>query len=130
MKGKIDWMWIAMGALIIVALNFAAGVLLELAIGPPLKITRSEEEINIIGGQILLALMTNAASFLIGGFIVGIKSTGRSILEPGMSALIAVLIALLLSRQITILNLIGGGVIPFFVGLLGGWLGERRQKAA
>ena len=78
----------------------------------------------------LLALVINVLSFLIGGFIVGVKSAGRTILEPGISALIAVLIALVISRQLTVTNLIIGGLVPFAAGVLGGWLGERRQAGA
>ena len=33
-----------------------------------------------------LALLINVLAFLIGGFIVGIKSAGRTIIEPGISA--------------------------------------------
>jgi hypothetical protein len=38
-----------------------------------------------------------------------------------------VLIALLISGNFTIVNLIVGGLVPFAAGVLGGWLGERRQ---
>jgi hypothetical protein len=76
-----------------------------------------------------LALIINILSFLIGGFIVGLKSAGRTILEPGISALVAVIIALLISGQLTALNLIVSGLVPFAAGVLGGWLGERRQAA-
>jgi hypothetical protein len=65
---------------------------------------------------------------VIGGFIVGLKSAGRTVLEPGISAAIAVLIALLLSGVFTIGNLLVGGLVPFAAGVFGGWLGERRQE--
>jgi hypothetical protein len=38
-----------------------------------------------------------------------------------------VLIALLLSGSFSLGNLVAGGLVPFLAGLLGGWLGERRQ---
>jgi hypothetical protein len=72
----------------------------------------------------------NFLSFAIGGFIVGIKSAGRTILEPGISAAIAVVIALLISGNFTLGNMIAGGLIPFAAGILGGWIGERRQGTA
>jgi hypothetical protein len=34
MTRKLDWKWIAIGVLIMVALNIAAGVVLALALGP------------------------------------------------------------------------------------------------
>jgi len=41
-----------------------------------------------------------------------------------------VLIALLISGNFTVVNLIAGGLIPFVAGVVGGWLGERRQGTA
>ena len=130
MTGKLDWKWIAIGVVIMVALNLVAGLLLGLVLGPQLRGAASPEEISLSGGQVLLALIINILSFLIGGFIVGIKSAGRTILEPGISALVATLIALVISRQLTVANLIVGGLVPFAAGVLGGWLGERRQAGA
>jgi hypothetical protein len=129
MTGKLDWKWIAIGVVIMLVLNLAAGLLLGLVLRPQLEGATSPEEINLSGGQVLLALIINILSFLIGGFIVGLKSAGRTILEPGISALIAVIIALLISGQLTAMNLIVGGLVPFAAGVLGGWLGERRQAA-
>jgi hypothetical protein len=113
-----------------VALNLVAGLLLGLVLGPQLRGAASPEEISLSGGQVLLALIINILSFLIGGFIVGIKSAGRTILEPGISALVAMLIALVISRQLTVANLTVGGLVPFAAGVLGGWLGERQQAGA
>ena len=130
MTGKLDWKWIAIGVVIMVVLNLVAGLLLGLVLSPQLKGAASPGEINLSGGQVLLAIVVNILSFLIGGFIVGLRSAGRTILEPGISALVAVLIALVVSRQLTVLNLIIGGLVPFAAGVLGGWLGERRQGNA
>jgi hypothetical protein len=130
MTGKLDWKWIAIGVVIMVVLNLLAGLLLGLILRPQVETTMNPEEINLSGAQVLLALIINILSFLIGGFIVGLKSAGRTILEPGISALIAVIIALLISGQLTPMNLIVGGLVPFAAGVLGGWLGERRQGTA
>ncbi|MCC2662578.1 MAG: hypothetical protein K0R41_1778, partial [Geminicoccaceae bacterium] len=43
------------------------------------------------------------------------------------SAAIAVLIALLIAGNFSVVNIIAGGIVPFLAGVLGGWLGERRQ---
>lgn len=37
------------------------------------------------------------------------------------------LIALLISGNFGLVNLIAGGIVPFVAGVLGGWLGEKRQ---
>ncbi len=52
------------------------------------------------------------------------------VVEPGISAAIAVVIALLISGNFSVVNLLAGGVIPFAAGVIGGWLGERRQGTA
>ena len=78
---------------------------------------------------VALAALVGIATFAIGGYIVGLKSPGRTILEPGISAAIAVVIGLLLSGALTLGNVLAGGLVPFLAGLLGGWLGERRQVA-
>ena len=75
----------------------------------------------------LMVAVFNVLAFLIGGFIVGVKSVGRTIIEPGISAAIAVLIGLLISGNFSIVNLIVAGLVPFAAGVAGGWLGERRQ---
>jgi hypothetical protein len=124
MTGKLDWKWIVIGVAIMVLLNISAALVLGFVLGPQ---PTSPEDISFSGGQILLAVAINFLSFVIGGFVVGIRSAGRTILEPGISALIAVLIALGISRQLTVTNLIIGGLVPFAAGVLGGWLGERRQ---
>jgi hypothetical protein len=126
---KLDWKWIAIGLVIMIALSILGGLLVGLILGPQVTAAASPEEVTLTGGQAMLALAVNVLSFLIGGFIVGIKSVGRTILEPGISALIAVLVVLLLSHQLTAMNLLIGGLVPFIAGVVGGWLGEKRSAA-
>jgi hypothetical protein len=127
MTGSLDWKWIGIGVVVMVVLNLVAGLILGLFLGPQLEGVTSPEDVQLSGGQVALAALLNFLTFAIGGFIVGLKSAGRTILEPGISAAIAVLIALLISGNFTILNIIAGGLVPFIAGVLGGWLGERRQ---
>ena len=127
MSGKLDWKWIGIGVVIMVALNLIAGLILGLVMGAELEGATSPEEVQFSGGQIVLATVLNILAFAIGGFIVGVKSAGKTILEPGISAAIAVIIALLIAGSFSIVNLIVGGLVPFLAGVGGGWLGERRQ---
>ncbi len=130
MTERLDWKWIGIGVLTMIALNFAAALIVGLILAPQLSGVTSPEQINLSSGQMWLALIVNVLSFLIGGFIVGVKSAGRTIIEPGISALAAVLIVLVLSRQLSFGNLFIGGLVPFAAGVLGGWLGEQRHTTA
>ncbi|HLT02267.1 MAG TPA: hypothetical protein VK001_08805 [Geminicoccaceae bacterium] len=127
MTGNLDWKWIGIGVVVMLVLNLVAGLILGLFLGSEIQEAASPEDIQLSGGQVLLASVLNFLAFAIGGFIVGVKSSGRTILEPGISAAIAVLIALLISGNFTLVNLLAGGLVPFIAGVLGGWLGERRQ---
>jgi hypothetical protein len=127
---KLDWKWIAIGVVVMVALSLIAGIILVLVLGFQIKDATGVENITLSGGQQVLIAVINILIFAVGGFIVGVRSAGRTIIEPGISAAIAVLIALLISGNFTIVNLIAGGLIPFVAGVVGGWLGERRQGTA
>ena len=130
MTRKLDWKWIGIGVLIMIALNIVAGILLTLVLGPAIQGATDVEGITLSGGQAALLGIVNFLIFVIGGFIVGLKSAGQTILEPGISAAVAVLIALLLSGNFSVANILVGGIVPFLAGVLGGWLGERRQGMA
>jgi hypothetical protein len=127
MTSNLDWKWIGIGVVVMIVLNLIGGLILGMVLAPQLEGVTSPDEVEFTSGQILLAAVINFLAFAIGGFIVGIKSTGRTILEPGISAAIAVVIALLVSGSFSIVNIIVAGIVPFFAGVLGGWLGEKRQ---
>ncbi len=129
--GNLDWKWIGIGVAIMLVLSLFGGLLIGMLLAPQFQTATSPqdlEDIQLSGGQIVLAAVINLLAFVIGGFIVGLKSAGKTILEPGISAAIAVLISLLLSGTFTIGNMIVAGVLPFAAGILGGWLGERQQE--
>ncbi|MEJ2273060.1 MAG: hypothetical protein P8Y01_00545 [Woeseiaceae bacterium] len=126
---NLDWKWIGLGALIMIALGIVAGLILGLVLGSQLEGVTDPADIQLTGGQVGLIALLNFLSFAIGGFIVGVKSAGRTILEPGIAAAGSVAVVLLLSGNFTITNIIAGGLVPFLAGILGGWLGERRQDS-
>jgi hypothetical protein len=128
MTGRLDWKWIGIGVVTMILLNFLAALLLGIILAPQLSGVTNVEEITLTSGQMWLAVFVNILSFLVGGYIVGAKSAGHTIIEPGISALAAVLIVLLLSRQLTVSSLIVGGLVPFVAGVFGGWIGERQQR--
>jgi hypothetical protein len=130
MTERLDWKWIGIGVVTMIVLNFVAALILGLILAPQLGGVTDPGQIALSSGQMWLALLVKVLSFLIGGFIVGIKSAGRTIIEPGISALAAVLIVLVVSRQLSVGNFIVGGLVPFAAGVLGGWLGEQRHSSA
>ena len=126
---NLDWKWIGSGVLIMIGLNFVAGIILVATLGSQLEGITDPADIEMTTGQIGLAALLNFLAFAIGGFIVGVKSAGRTIIEPAIAAALAVGVALMLSGNFSLGNLVAGGLVPFLSGLLGGWLGEKRQDA-
>ena len=127
---KLDWKWVGIGTLIMLALGFVGGLIFAALFASQLAGVTNPAEVSLSGSQIALAAVLNFLAFLIGGYIVGKKSTGRTILEPAIAAAVAVALLLAISGNFTISNLLAGGVVPFLAGLLGGWLGERRPATA
>jgi hypothetical protein len=130
MSRNLDWKWIGIGVLIMIALNIIAGIAIGIFLAPEIGDATQVEDIQLGGGQMAVLAVVNILVFAIGGFIVGLKSAGRTILEPGISAAIAVVIALLIAGNFTLGNILAGGLVPFLAGVLGGWIGERRQEAS
>lgn len=58
----------------------------DLFLMPEIQDATQVEDIELSGGQRTLLAIVNFLIFVIGGFIVGLKSAGRTILEPGISA--------------------------------------------
>ncbi|HEX7063374.1 MAG TPA: hypothetical protein VF200_15480 [Woeseiaceae bacterium] len=129
MSRNLDWKWIGIGVLIMVVLNIVAGLLLAPFLAPGVEGATSMQDVDLSAGQMAALALVNFLIFVVGGFIVGVKSAGRTILEPGISAALAVVLALLVWRNFSVGNLIGSALVPFLAGVLGGWLGERRQEA-
>jgi ABC-type dipeptide/oligopeptide/nickel transport system permease subunit len=130
----LDWRWIGIGTLIMLGLSLVAGLLILPLLGAPAlapadSAGASQGAPSYGGGlRLLLAAVLSFLSFAVGGFIVGARSAGRTVVEPAISAAIAVALSLLIGGAFTLGNLLAGGVVPFLAGLLGGWLGERRQR--
>ena len=130
--GTLDWKWIGIGVVIMIGLNLVVALIIGVILAPAIEDATTVEEVEASLSEVylFLAAALNFLAFAVGGFIVGLKSAGRTILEPGISAAVAVLIALIIGGNFSIVNLLVGGLIPFGAGVLGGWLGERRQATA
>jgi hypothetical protein len=126
---NLNWKWIGIGALIMLLLSVAAGFIVGLVFRTELEGVADVEQLSLSNGQMAVVALLNFLAFVVGGYIVGIKSAGKTILEPGISAAAAVIVVLLLSGNFSLLNVLAAGVVPFLAGVLGGWLGERRSPA-
>jgi hypothetical protein len=134
MRTGLDWRWIGIGTAIMLGLSLVAGLLILPLLGGPAGLADPGSPppgAPSYGGglRLILAAILSFLSFAVGGFIVGVRSAGRTVVEPAISAAIAVALSLLLGGAFTLGNLLAGGLVPFLAGLLGGWLGERRQRS-
>lgn len=127
MSRSLDWRWVAIGVAIMLGLSLVAGLISAAILGDRIEAAAGGAAADIGGGRLALVALLSFLSFVIGGFIVGLKSPGRTILEPGISAAIAVVLSLLIAGAFSLVGMIAAGVVPFLGGLLGGWLGERQQ---
>jgi hypothetical protein len=132
---RLDWRWIAIGTAIMFGMNLAAGLVLVALMGgveafpaDTVGMPPGGPATALDGGRLLLAALVSILNFAIGGYIIGARSPGRTIVEPGISAAIAVAISLLLGGAFTLGGTLAGAVVPFLAGLLGGWYGERRSR--
>ena len=132
MARGFDWKWVGLGALIMLALSFVGGLIVSLVWGEELAAAAEgpTTDIALTGGQLAIFALISFLGFAIGGYIVGLRSAGRTILEPAVAAAVAVAIGLLIAGNFSFGNLLACAIVPFIAGLVGGWLGERRQGGA
>jgi hypothetical protein len=75
-----------------------------------------------------------ALDFFLAGIVIGRLSKGRTVLEPAISAVLAIsLITVLIPRGLgswVFFVLVVSAPLIFAIGSLGGWLGERWQAAS
>ena len=124
---RLDWKWIGIGAVIMLMLSLLASLITGLMLRSELEGVTDVSQISLTAGQTTLAAVVNFLAFVIGGYIVGVKSIGHTILEPGIAAAVAVIAVLVMAGSFSAQAAIAGGLVPFLAGLLGGWLGERRH---
>jgi hypothetical protein len=103
--------WVVGGAAIIFVLQFFAGLAIAAL------------QLGLWG-----AAAAGFISYVLGGFVIGWKSEGRTILEAGLAAVLVIAVVL------GIHGFVFGGVdmliiygVPFVSSLFGGWLGELVQ---
>jgi hypothetical protein len=68
--------------------------------------------------------------FAIGGFVIGMKSAGSTILEAGIAAVATLALSFVVQGQslpAKVVALLVGFGLPFLAALFGAWLGEKVQ---
>ena len=75
---NLDWKWVGIGVLIMLGLTLIAGIIAALILGSQLEGVTRPEDISLSNSQMLLISALNFLAFVIGGYIVGIKSSGKN----------------------------------------------------
>ncbi len=121
-QDSFDFKWAAISFAIFAVLQLIALVLLPMVI-------------DSYDPQGLPGLLISAAVWFVGGALVGLVSPGKTFIEPGVGALIAVVPTLIYLNSIadvyrlSLLANVVGGMIGVMVTLLGGFLGEKLQMS-
>ena len=119
----ITWGWVVVGAVVMLAVQAVTAVL----------VAGSVYAIDKLGSQgfftrTSMVISGGLLSYLVGGFVVGWKSPGRTVLEPALAAIPSGLcFALLFSQAVGGWRLGAFLVGGFLVAFVGAWLGERYQ---
>jgi hypothetical protein len=120
---KFDWKWVFVGVLFIVAGNAAAYLALR---GVFAKMIAGDQVMSAALAMAGVALLT----YFLGGLLVGRMSKGRTVKEPAVAAVLAVLVIFVVQFFMGMVNIIGlivGAPFCFGVAYLGGLVGEKWQ---
>lgn len=124
--------WIAAGALICLGTLFVA---LALAVVTShwlaVDLSRIEDsEFSATGPQLFMGTFLLAA-FPISGYLVALASAADSVFEPGMAALVAIMIVVALlsvAAPVSVIFALAGAPLAFGLACVGAWFGLRRER--
>jgi hypothetical protein len=103
--------WVVGGAAIIFVLQFLAGLAIAAL------------QLGLWG-----AAAAGFISYVLGGFVIGWQSEGRTILEAGLAAVLVIAIVLMIRGfALNGAQMVTAYGVPFLSAVLGGWLGEMVQ---
>ncbi len=132
--------WIAGGTgiflgLVLVDVVIVASILsLHLGLGALAGFSSGEVSTLIVVFYVLVLLALMGIGFLLGGIVIGRLSSGSTVVEPAISAVLALsLLVILVPREVGIIGfvlLVLAAPAIFAIGCLGGWLGELWQRTA
>lgn len=97
---KIDFKWVGIGTIVIIVLAYVSLI------------------VGAVAGSLAVSYLLIFLSYFAGGIIIGKKSPGKTIIEPGIASAIASLFPGISGLGI---------VISFIMGVAGGYVGEKWQ---
>jgi hypothetical protein len=124
--------WIAAGALICLGTLFVA-VALAVVTSHWLAVDLSrieDSEFSATGPQLFMGTFVIAA-FPISGYLVALASAADSVFEPGMAALVAIMIVVALlsvAAPVSVIFALAGAPLAFGLACVGAWFGLRRER--
>ena len=124
--------WIAAGTLICLGTLFVA-VALAVVTSHWLAVDLSrieDSEFSATGPQLFMGTFVIAA-FPISGYLVALASAADSVFEPGMAALVAIVIVVLLlsvAAPVSVIFALAGAPLAFGLACVGAWFGLRRER--
>jgi hypothetical protein len=113
------WGWVLKSAAIIFSLQVLFGVLWW-------GLSASGMDILDENTLFYLVILLSPLAIVVGSFIAAYLSPGKTIMEPAMGAGLVVVVSNLLSGNIG--GMLLGWVVPFLLGLVGAYLGEKVQE--
>jgi hypothetical protein len=120
---KFDWKWVFVGVLFIVAGNAVVYLALR---GLYAKMIADDKVMSAALSMAGVALLT----YFLGGLLVGRMSKGRTVKEPAVAGVLAVVVIFVVQFFMGMVNIIGlivGAPFCFGVAYLGGLVGEKLQ---
>ncbi len=100
---KIDFKWVGIGTIVIIVLAYIGLIA------------------GAVAGSLAVSYLFIFLSYFVGGVIIGKKSPGRTIIEPGIASAIASFLP----------GISGLGIIvSFLMGVAGGYVGEKWQDSS
>lgn len=133
-RRTVQLRWVLGGAFIMLAVStvIAGAVLVLAAPGVLAGGTVEREDPDAVAGLLVALGAGLLASFFIGGLATGRLSKGRTIVEPGLAACVAVTALLALGGALErgFAAILCSAPVLALLAMAGGWLGEKWQEGA
>lgn len=126
-KESFDWKWVLVGMLCIIAGNIVAYLMLHNWIQDLIF----KQERVLVGAALVAGV--SLVIFFLGGVVVGRMSSGRTLKEPAVAAVLSLVVIFVLQLFLGMLNILGlivGAPLCFALAYLGGYVGESWQERA